>query len=386
MELKLGPAIKLCHQIERVKVAFYAQYANWPHPLPGCLPGRRMPRLRSQEVSRTGTSVFKPRRVWWCIQQVSTRGPPPPTSLLDISVFAEHLSPQQWPCRVWVTAYTPRVWTCISVDHTPSFSRPKPGSFPSQGPCFRNPGAGDVFSVVTREEVFRWLHCHCIPSVSIGAAFRSICVAVTAVWSGGGSFLTHGSGRCFGWQRKRDSACWAVKEEGACHGGAAGVQGAFGEEACLPSCVEPSRSPTFWITATRWERGILPCALKAELRSGEQGRGTLGQAADTPAPPERGHCPRSPGEVPSEPQLGHPHRGMRAPGSARDWPRHLGWRWITLDLLPVKWQVWTLMIWREHGSPCPQPAPAVRWESGLARMRQREWLCNACSPPCLWFT
>lgn len=31
MELKLGPAIKLCHQIERVKVAFYAQYANWLH-------------------------------------------------------------------------------------------------------------------------------------------------------------------------------------------------------------------------------------------------------------------------------------------------------------------------------------------------------------------
>ncbi|XP_036373708.1 scm-like with four MBT domains protein 2 [Megalops cyprinoides] len=28
MDLKLGPAIKLCHQIERVKVAFYAQYAN----------------------------------------------------------------------------------------------------------------------------------------------------------------------------------------------------------------------------------------------------------------------------------------------------------------------------------------------------------------------
>ncbi|KAM9310968.1 scm-like with four MBT domains protein 2 [Gastrophryne carolinensis] len=28
MELKLGPAIKLCHQIERVKGAFYAQYAN----------------------------------------------------------------------------------------------------------------------------------------------------------------------------------------------------------------------------------------------------------------------------------------------------------------------------------------------------------------------
>ncbi|XP_058046826.1 scm-like with four MBT domains protein 2 isoform X7 [Ahaetulla prasina] len=28
MELKLGPAIKLCHQIERVKLAFYAQYAN----------------------------------------------------------------------------------------------------------------------------------------------------------------------------------------------------------------------------------------------------------------------------------------------------------------------------------------------------------------------
>lgn len=29
MDLKLGPAIKLCHQIERVKVAFYRQYANW---------------------------------------------------------------------------------------------------------------------------------------------------------------------------------------------------------------------------------------------------------------------------------------------------------------------------------------------------------------------
>lgn len=28
MELKLGPAIKLCQQIERVKLAFYAQYAN----------------------------------------------------------------------------------------------------------------------------------------------------------------------------------------------------------------------------------------------------------------------------------------------------------------------------------------------------------------------
>ncbi|XP_054845207.1 scm-like with four MBT domains protein 2 isoform X2 [Eublepharis macularius] len=28
MELKLGPAIKLCHQIERIKLAFYAQYAN----------------------------------------------------------------------------------------------------------------------------------------------------------------------------------------------------------------------------------------------------------------------------------------------------------------------------------------------------------------------
>lgn len=28
MDLKLGPAIKLCHQIERVKVAFYSQYAN----------------------------------------------------------------------------------------------------------------------------------------------------------------------------------------------------------------------------------------------------------------------------------------------------------------------------------------------------------------------
>lgn len=29
MDLKLGPAIKLCHQIERVKVAFYKQFANW---------------------------------------------------------------------------------------------------------------------------------------------------------------------------------------------------------------------------------------------------------------------------------------------------------------------------------------------------------------------
>uniref|UniRef100_A0A8C1IP91 Scm like with four mbt domains 2 n=1 Tax=Cyprinus carpio TaxID=7962 RepID=A0A8C1IP91_CYPCA len=28
MDLKLGPAIKLCHQIERVKVAFYSQFAN----------------------------------------------------------------------------------------------------------------------------------------------------------------------------------------------------------------------------------------------------------------------------------------------------------------------------------------------------------------------
>ncbi|XP_076015880.1 scm-like with four MBT domains protein 2 isoform X2 [Genypterus blacodes] len=28
MDLKLGPAIKLCHQIERVKIAFYRQYAN----------------------------------------------------------------------------------------------------------------------------------------------------------------------------------------------------------------------------------------------------------------------------------------------------------------------------------------------------------------------
>lgn len=39
MELKLGPAIKLCHQIERVKVAFYAQYANWLHfCIPSCPP------------------------------------------------------------------------------------------------------------------------------------------------------------------------------------------------------------------------------------------------------------------------------------------------------------------------------------------------------------
>lgn len=39
MELKLGPAIKLCHQIERVKVAFYAQYANWLHfSIPSCPP------------------------------------------------------------------------------------------------------------------------------------------------------------------------------------------------------------------------------------------------------------------------------------------------------------------------------------------------------------
>lgn len=39
MELKLGPAIKLCHQIERVKVAFYAQYANWLYfYIPSCPP------------------------------------------------------------------------------------------------------------------------------------------------------------------------------------------------------------------------------------------------------------------------------------------------------------------------------------------------------------
>ncbi len=28
MELKLGPAIKLCHQIERVKITFYEQFAH----------------------------------------------------------------------------------------------------------------------------------------------------------------------------------------------------------------------------------------------------------------------------------------------------------------------------------------------------------------------
>lgn len=28
MDLKLGPAIKLCHHIERVKLAFYQQFAN----------------------------------------------------------------------------------------------------------------------------------------------------------------------------------------------------------------------------------------------------------------------------------------------------------------------------------------------------------------------
>lgn len=28
MDLKLGPAIKLCHQIERVKMAFYKQFAK----------------------------------------------------------------------------------------------------------------------------------------------------------------------------------------------------------------------------------------------------------------------------------------------------------------------------------------------------------------------
>lgn len=27
LELKLGPAVKLCHQIERLKVAFFEQYA-----------------------------------------------------------------------------------------------------------------------------------------------------------------------------------------------------------------------------------------------------------------------------------------------------------------------------------------------------------------------
>lgn len=29
MDLKLGPAIKLCHHIERIKFAFYEQFANW---------------------------------------------------------------------------------------------------------------------------------------------------------------------------------------------------------------------------------------------------------------------------------------------------------------------------------------------------------------------
>ena len=29
MDLKLGPAIKLCHHIERVKIAFYEQFAKW---------------------------------------------------------------------------------------------------------------------------------------------------------------------------------------------------------------------------------------------------------------------------------------------------------------------------------------------------------------------
>jgi len=28
LELKLGPAVKLCHQIERVKIAFFEQFAN----------------------------------------------------------------------------------------------------------------------------------------------------------------------------------------------------------------------------------------------------------------------------------------------------------------------------------------------------------------------
>lgn len=76
------------------------------------------------------------------------------------------------------------MWTCISTDHTLSFSRPKPGSFPSQGPCFRNPGAGDVFSAVSREEV-SGDSTVVSPSASIGAAFRSPCAAVATtclVW------------------------------------------------------------------------------------------------------------------------------------------------------------------------------------------------------------
>jgi len=28
LELKLGPAVKLCHQIERVKIAFFEQFAS----------------------------------------------------------------------------------------------------------------------------------------------------------------------------------------------------------------------------------------------------------------------------------------------------------------------------------------------------------------------
>jgi len=31
LELKLGPAVKLCHQIERVKIAFFEQFATASH-------------------------------------------------------------------------------------------------------------------------------------------------------------------------------------------------------------------------------------------------------------------------------------------------------------------------------------------------------------------
>lgn len=55
MDLKLGPAIKLCHQIERVKVAFYRQYANWSRSSGG---GGNSKSPTEQPLSQEGSCVY----------------------------------------------------------------------------------------------------------------------------------------------------------------------------------------------------------------------------------------------------------------------------------------------------------------------------------------
>lgn len=54
MDLKLGPAIKLCHQIERVKVAFYRQYANWSRSSNSKSPTEHSVRKRRRGPARLG--------------------------------------------------------------------------------------------------------------------------------------------------------------------------------------------------------------------------------------------------------------------------------------------------------------------------------------------